>query len=74
MKALRNKLDSAKAALKTYDELNEQVNVLSADILTKKGGAFDAAISAFDDAFTRKKRAAKMLISSTKGLSPLAAW
>lgn len=68
MKVLRSKLDSAKAALKTYNELNERVNDLSKDILTKSGDALDKAMTVFDDAFFRKNRAERMLITTTKAV------
>ena len=68
MKALKSRLESAKAALKTYTDLNERVNELSKDVLTKTGDALDKAMTAFDDAFFRKNRAEKMLISTTKAV------
>lgn len=68
MKALKSKLDSAKAALKTYNEFNERVNKLSKDILTKSDSALDHALTAFDDAFSRMKRAERMLIATTKAV------
>lgn len=68
MKALRSKLDSAKAALKAYTDLNERVNDLSKDILTKSGNALDHALTAFDDAFSRKNRAERLLLTTTKAL------